>query len=468
MFRILSALAFFSILSTSPAYAGQIMAQHSNRCIDILGVAGHDGAELGQWDCAQALNQDFTLSDVGEGYLTIQAKHSGKCLEVPGFNLEGGTTITQYSCVGSDNQKWKLVPNGAGFLIQNKHSDLCLDVWAWERGNGARLAQSGCHGGANQTFMVVRDEELKALARQYAPEVRLHRDERFFPSSVEQYAAGTHVVCRGQVVADSLLDARNLPGNADECFVESRERLSGPYDLKPFLFGEDVRHQTPPLYASVYLSRFGVINIQYAMFYPYNEGKSVCFSLAPAGYCLTNRHMMGNHLGDWESFTLQIENGVPTQVRLGAHGKRRTLSAGQLQWRGSHPIVYAAKGSHGLYEGEGSHVYQKIPTGDKLIDVTEDGSEWRSWQNLQIISGREGWMNYRGRFGNSRLGKNACQLTPLSVLNSLGKVWNPFGGLFGARLESTEEICQRLGLNENYQLDYGPWWQSFDQDRHDF
>ncbi len=451
--------------SISNLKAGPLIARNSSRCLDIGGASQDPGARLVQWDCASVANQDFDWIDAGAGFASIKLKHSGQCLEA---NANPGDSAFQRPCDQDDSQKWEPLGKDGGYHLRNKASGLCLDIWGWETNNGTKVSSAVCHFGSNQTFMFLDDPQMLRLARNYAPLIQLHPEEDFFPSSVEYFAAHTDVHCQGQKVRESVLDAVYLPYSPQDCFVQTQDAMNGIYDVQGFMRGQDPRRDIPPVYASVYSPSFGVVHIQYAMFYPYNYGKDVCFSLAPAGYCLSKRVAMGNHLGDWESITLRLEGGRVTAIRMGAHGQRKNYGPHEVEWRGDHPVVYSAKGSHGLYPRSGDYTYRSLPTGDKLVDIARSGIEWQSAEALVLLNNRENWMNYRGHWGTERRGKNACQLTPLNVINSLRKVWNPLGSLFGARLETTEEICGRLGLNDEYQIGEGPWWQSFDQDRWGF
>lgn len=129
----------------------QIIAKHSNKCVDVEGVSQDDGANVHQWDCSGSDNQIWTLNPSGGAY-QIVSKNSNKCLDVAEFSTEDGGNIHQWSCSGSDNQLWELQSSGDGYQIVSKHSNKCLDIAEVSTDNGANVQQWGCFGGQNQTF----------------------------------------------------------------------------------------------------------------------------------------------------------------------------------------------------------------------------------------------------------------------------------------------------------------------------
>ena len=133
----------------------EIIAKHSGKCLDVAGVATHNGANIYQWDCHGGPNQRWTLTDKGGGYYTVAARHSNRCMDVEGVNNGNGTNISQYDCHGGPNQLWQFIPQGGGYyMVTAKHSGKCLDIAGAGTGNGANAHQWDCHGGNNQLWRV--------------------------------------------------------------------------------------------------------------------------------------------------------------------------------------------------------------------------------------------------------------------------------------------------------------------------
>jgi hypothetical protein len=227
--------------------------------------------------------------------------------------------------------------------------------------------------------------------------------------------------------------------------------MKGPDQILGFFHGQDPRKTQVPIYAGFYkATKSGALNIHYRTFFPYNWGKNVCLSLAPKDHCLAKRHQMDNHVGDWEGVTVQVKAGKLVGVRVGAHsaskigftfrdgakggcpsesgdnefGKVWPLSC--IAQRDGHPVVYAAWGSHGIWGNAGSHNYQTLPTGERLVDHTSAGLEWKTWEKVVPADPSVYPFKYPGRWGNASDSvpgnSNACKLSSVP-----GKLCGPAG-----------------------------------------
>ena len=93
----------------------QIVAVHSNKCLDITSNSTYNGALLQQWDCIpNALNQRFTISqttlDTNQFYtFYIHPRNNGqllsKCLDVVGGSTANTTLVQQWDCNYSASAK---------------------------------------------------------------------------------------------------------------------------------------------------------------------------------------------------------------------------------------------------------------------------------------------------------------------------------------------------------------------------
>ncbi|MBK8266416.1 MAG: Vps62-related protein [Nannocystis sp.] len=231
---------------------------------------------------------------------------------------------------------------------------------------GAATEQSSGSSADPSTGDEPADPRLEALIT-YAPRVWLHSEEQYFPSSVEfAFAEMT----------------RSLGGDG-RFWIRSKAGLGSPSDTLPFFAGELA---TAPVYAFYADKGEGVIDLVYFFWYPYNRGKSAVDTI------------WGNHVGDWEHITVRLLRGddeslSPAQVYLSAHS-----FGGAYDWLDverydeTHPVVYSAWGSHGLWRDPGDHVYMTI--GEEilgvcatlvcidLVDRTDAGIAWDTWQRL--------------------------------------------------------------------------------------
>ncbi|MCD9188596.1 MAG: RICIN domain-containing protein [Pyrinomonadaceae bacterium] len=136
----------------------QLIAKHSNKCLDVNGGSGGDGANVHQWSCHGGNNQKWRLEPVKTlgNYYRILAHHSGKALDVSGISTATGANVHQWEWWMGNNQLWELIPKGNGYyMLKARHSGKCLDVSGVSTANGANVYQWDCHGGDNQLWKIV-------------------------------------------------------------------------------------------------------------------------------------------------------------------------------------------------------------------------------------------------------------------------------------------------------------------------
>jgi hypothetical protein len=151
-----------SVTGASPAAADHhltdgasvnLIAGHSGKCADVINGSTTNGAEVGQYDCNDGLNQLWRLRDLGNGYVQLAVRHSDKCLDVSGVSNDNGASVIQWPCSTGANQQWQIQGAGSGQVqLIARHSGKCLDVRAASASNGARLQQWDCHTGQNQQW----------------------------------------------------------------------------------------------------------------------------------------------------------------------------------------------------------------------------------------------------------------------------------------------------------------------------
>jgi hypothetical protein len=227
-----------------PASAYQLVAGHSEKCLDVAGglAAQQDGAVVQQWDCNGQGNQHWTFVPAGDGYYNVIAAHSGKCLDVTGGTAAtaNAVRVQQWSCNGGDNQRWRLVEPGGGapggkdgaggkgadgakgvegvvygrgllpltersYALVARHSGKALDVLGGTgaTANGAPVQQLEPSGGANQRWRLTRGRVANAVA--HAPARGCFR-----------------VTLAGFAVSGETVDhALEYDGKRDEVFVRS-------------------------------------------------------------------------------------------------------------------------------------------------------------------------------------------------------------------------------------------------------
>ena len=144
---------FLRPLNTIPGLF-QIVASHSQKCLDVPQWSLNDGVPLVQWACNGGDNQTWRVETAADGYSRVTALHSGKCLDVSSESTDDGAQIIQWPCHGGQNQQWHVEAVTGGYQLVARHSGKCLDVTGESTNDGASIIQWSCHGGANQTWLL--------------------------------------------------------------------------------------------------------------------------------------------------------------------------------------------------------------------------------------------------------------------------------------------------------------------------
>lgn len=120
-----------------------------------------DGTGIQQWakrgNKSGDINQDFRLTDLGDGYCRISSMvDEDYCVTVQGNSAENGLEIAFQKYSGADNQKWKLIKSGSYFAIVAKSAGDAagLDVYEWSKENGGAIKQWEFWGGECQLWKI--------------------------------------------------------------------------------------------------------------------------------------------------------------------------------------------------------------------------------------------------------------------------------------------------------------------------
>ena len=269
------------------------------------------------------------------------------------------------------------------------------------------------------------DLDDQTLAETYAPLVRLHPDEQFFPDSVENYLFNV----------DPYGDFRNSAGTP-HYLVQIDDLGSSPYSnpstLPDYFQGNrsGVVSGKVPIYSYIKEVTSNVTEILYVMYYPYNEGKKICDAMevdivdlvASADSSITSKiniHIptlvfksdllcagsqksllntyfasvvfnlhgvpedlvdvtFGNHPTDAEYYMVRLENGQPVKILTGAHGNYLLHDWHDVDKRGgTHAIIYVAKGGHGTFINAGKQsTWLETKDKDFEKDISKSVGKW--------------------------------------------------------------------------------------------
>ena len=123
---------------------GAIIFSHaSNKCIDVVGDKGKDGAPLEIWSCNGKAQQKWIFKSDG----TVRAM--GLCMDVAWGSSADGAVIQLARCSGNPAQRFILA--GPNDLV-NPQANKCVDVKDQKKSNGTRLQLWTCNGQPNQKW----------------------------------------------------------------------------------------------------------------------------------------------------------------------------------------------------------------------------------------------------------------------------------------------------------------------------
>ncbi|HEY4115434.1 MAG TPA: hypothetical protein VGM17_15365, partial [Rhizomicrobium sp.] len=128
-----------------------------------------------------------------------------------------------------------------------------------------------------------------------------------------------------------------------------------------------------------------------------------------------------------------------------------------LAWSGTHPIVYSAVGSHGIWASPGAHIYE-YAAGDTLVDHTSQGAPWQTWNAIALASDPKYstlLQHFEGDWGNQKRGNNVCDYVRASFVAL--PIWTRFI-IWGFEYKTDVNICDPMSdvLRTTYQLNDGP------------
>jgi endoglucanase len=135
----------------------RVVCRQGNKALDVNNSSTVNGGDIIQWDYWGSNNQQWKITNLGNGYFSIINRNSNKALDVNGSSTTGGAGIVQWDYSGGNNQQWKIVDMGFGYYeIINRNSGLSLDVNGGSAANGATIIQWPYGGARNQQWQIVQ------------------------------------------------------------------------------------------------------------------------------------------------------------------------------------------------------------------------------------------------------------------------------------------------------------------------
>ncbi|GAB2287184.1 hypothetical protein Dimus_021568 [Dionaea muscipula] len=200
--------------------------------------------------------------------------------------------------------------------------------------------------------------QVHAVIQHYGPTVFFHPDEIFLPSSVPWFFDNGALLYRdddGEAKGDSIdSTGSNLPSggsNDGKYWID----LPGNEDKRNNLIYGNL--ESAVLYVHVKPALGGTFtDLAMWVFCPFNG--PVTFKVGPANIPMSK---MGEHVSDWEHFTLRVSNftGELWSVYFSQHDGGKWVDASTLEFiegNKNKPIVYSSKCGHASFPHPGTYL----------------------------------------------------------------------------------------------------------------
>ncbi|GLJ49613.1 hypothetical protein SUGI_1052540 [Cryptomeria japonica] len=199
-------------------------------------------------------------------------------------------------------------------------------------------------------------DQINELLYKYGPTVFFHPYEKYMPSSVDWFFQnGALLYSKGSAVGAQPIEANgsNLPQGGDP--DDGSYWLDLPKDGAAATRVKQGDLQSAEAYVHIKPMLGGTCSdIEMWLFYPFNGPRSLKVQL----FHNISLGRIGQHGGDWEHFTLRINNltGKLWRVYLSQHSSGQWLDTSELEYsEGSsdRAVIYSSKDGHASYPEEG-------------------------------------------------------------------------------------------------------------------
>jgi hypothetical protein len=252
------------------------------------------------------------------------------------------------------------------------------------------------------------EADATTLMKKFQPVVYFHSNEGYFPTSIENFSI-----------------------DWSKATINSKEAI---YDTKGYK-GNTSLKQDAPVYCSIKVNDDGTVRISYLFLYGWNNtGPKIHMKAKLVGVGIDNWVTAGDygadlHYSDVEHIEIYLKSDKSTvNYMYYAYHQWGTDSgdkiySNQVEWEGTHPVVYAALGSHASYKSAGDLTYHTAWSEKKkvvgvtvydtycvLVDYTQKSKRWFSTNprllklNDAAVSGISNDENYIGFKYSGRLG----------------------------------------------------------------
>ncbi|WP_086661876.1 RICIN domain-containing protein [Lentzea kentuckyensis] len=134
----------------------KLVNRQTGKVLDTLQASLQDGADLVQWADNGGANQQWHVTDTGNGYRTLFNRNSGRVLSIWGTSTADNARAVQWVENAGADQQWQLVPVGAYYRLVARHSGNALSVLDSAGSDGTQIVQRPYNGSLDQQWRLVR------------------------------------------------------------------------------------------------------------------------------------------------------------------------------------------------------------------------------------------------------------------------------------------------------------------------
>ncbi|KAG4972817.1 hypothetical protein JHK87_029638 [Glycine soja] len=248
-------------------------------------------------------------------------------------------------------QVWNLRPRDRGMLGEGVSVGTFFCTSCWNKGEELPVV---CLKNLNPVLPAMpRLHQIHALIEHYGPTVFFHPEEAYLPSSVDWFFNNGALLYRKGVSTGETIDAAgsNLPGggrNDGEFWIDLPSD-----DRRDFVKHGDLK--SAKLYVHVKAALGGTFtDVAMWVFCPFNGPSTLKIGITSRAFS-----KVGEHVGDWEHFTLRICNftGELWSIYFSQHSGGKWVDAYELEYiDGNKAVVYSSKNGHASYPHPGTYL----------------------------------------------------------------------------------------------------------------
>lgn len=134
----------------------KLVNRKSGKALGVNAASLQDGTSIVQWTDNGSADQQWHVTDLGNGYKTLLNKNSGRAIGIYQGSNTNGANAVQWVQNNSNDQQFQLVAVGSYYKLVDRNSGLVLGVNAGSTQDGAQIVQWTDNGSLDQQWQLVQ------------------------------------------------------------------------------------------------------------------------------------------------------------------------------------------------------------------------------------------------------------------------------------------------------------------------